>query len=229
MPDSPTSHNSEPPAAVSLLKRIRNGGLDPGGLSTDERQVCVELLSQQGVPVHDIAELLKKSDRTIRRDREAIRDRNAMRPDPALVPQIVGELWMHAHSSISYFARLARDKNLPGMERIAAECSRWKTVRESVQLLQSLGYLPMVARQSVIDIFHHAESEPVPSFDGIELEVEEIIQLSQECSVQDDGRVEALMELRKEIQDAREKVHLAERLRDIKESAGEGNGDEHMH
>ena len=55
----PTGSNpSEESSAFQLIKRIKDGKLNPQGLAKEARQNCVEWLALQGVFNHEIAEIL---------------------------------------------------------------------------------------------------------------------------------------------------------------------------
>ncbi len=182
---------NENETVLNLVKKIKNGLLDPKQLSPDDRKECVFFLSQQGLHNQEIAELLRCSDRTIRRDRETIRDKNAIHVDADFTPKMAGELYHQAQCHISHLMKLARDKTLSGMERLMAETGAWKIKTDLFKCLQSIGFLPKVANQAVVDVIHHNDPDAVRSADELLKEIEEIESLETDgYSIDDEKRAE---------------------------------------
>ncbi len=129
---------------LTLIQQIKAKQLSPATLSAEDRRRCVEVLRAEGYNQGEIALILQRNEKTIRRDLEAIRAQYALAPDPHLAERMVGQLVREADTSASHLRRLARDTNASVMERAMAESFAWKTVRECFEKLQSVGYLPRV-------------------------------------------------------------------------------------
>src|SRR5262245_10804348 len=140
LPKPPPDDADQP--ILSLIQRIKAGQVVPSSLSAEQRRRCVEVLRAEGYTIPEIGEILKRSEKTIRRDIEEIRDELALRPDPNLAARLVGEMNRHAEVSIARLRRIARETSATALERATAEAMAWKVARDSTQLLQSLGYLP---------------------------------------------------------------------------------------
>src|SRR5262245_18680767 len=102
MSDAAQAHQPEEGRPVmDMIEAIKGQHLDPRGLSTAERQACVSYLCIEGMTVPEIARILQRADRTIRRDRHEIRERNALDHDPRLAAVMAGQLMTEAETAIS--------------------------------------------------------------------------------------------------------------------------------
>lgn len=139
------SENGKEESAADLIQRIKAGSLDPAILTKEQRQMCVEALYFDSVSPTGVAQFLKVSDRTIRRDLEEIRLRNALTPDPDLARSIVGEYvhWVRIHRG--NLMKMARDASASVSERAQAEYYASMINSDLITKLQSLGYLPKSA------------------------------------------------------------------------------------
>src|SRR3989338_4222869 len=125
----------------SILSEIKNGTIDPAVLTKPVRQLCVEALFLQGHTSFSLAQLLKVSDKTIRRDLQEIYEKNALHPSAALAKELIGECLQKARAHHSRLMRLARGEEGSLQEKAQAEYLAWRTLKETMALLQSLGYL----------------------------------------------------------------------------------------
>lgn len=146
---------SSPPSedrtsASDLIQRIKLGTLDPGLLSKEQRQLCVEALFFESVSMSGIAQFLKVTDRTIRRDLTDIRQRNSLDPDPTLVREIVGEYVLFTRMHKGNLMKLARNSAASTGERTQAEYYAYLVGADMITKLQSLGYLPKSADALVV-------------------------------------------------------------------------------
>lgn len=152
---------------LTLIQQIKSKQIDPEHLSAEDRRRCVELLRVEGLQVAEIGQVLKRTERTIRRDLEQIRQENAVARDPAMVERVVGDLMQQAESSRAHLCRIAREQGTSAMERLMAEQSAWKVTKECVETLQSVGYLPKVPTTMVADIRQHFDVEPIAGYDEL--------------------------------------------------------------
>src|ERR1041385_164958 len=96
-----------------LVKRIRDGTLDPRALSNSTRQRIVATLRfTGGVKVSDLAHLLGTSDRTIRRDWEKIRKEHAIALTPELLEELIGETEQYTMAIRDQFMRMANSASI---------------------------------------------------------------------------------------------------------------------
>lgn len=167
----------------SILANIKNGTVDPATLTKPVRQQCVEALMLEGYQPSALAPLLKVSDKTIKRDLNEIFERNAVNPSPELAKRLIGEFLQKMHTHHAYLMRLARSKEGSLREKGEVEYLAWRTQKEAIELLQSLGYLPSQPTQIVGDIFHHAESGAEPAIGDIKKQIAEIELIAEETKV----------------------------------------------
>ena len=174
--DQPTTPAQNPdggPSVLDLIRGIRSGDVAPGGLDKDSRRACVEHLTVEGYSAVEIAEILRVTDRTVRRDREAIRAAHAVQQDPRLVEEMVGRLVQQANVSVEHVSRAVRGKDVKPTDRIEAELACWRIVKELVESLQRLGYLPAAAVQVRGDL-RHSFSVELPSVADLQAEAERL-------------------------------------------------------
>lgn len=183
---------------ISLIQQIKAKQIDPQNLSAEDRRRCVEFLRIEGYQVPEIAQILRRDDRTIRRDLNQIRAENAVSPDPALVERVVGDLLQQADSSRAHLRRIAREQGASAMERHLAEHAAWKVTKECVETLQSVGYLPKAPTGVVADIHQHIEVEPVAGYDELRDRVARLNLIAGP-----DGNRHVLSELKDEVERGR--------------------------
>ena len=174
-----SNKEDETKPVLNLIQDIKDGKLNPKTLGKDLRQTCVEAFLSEGYSVPSMAQILKRSDKTIRRDIDEIREKNALSPDINLAKKIVGTMYCYWAVHRDHLMRLARNKDASVSERAQAEYYAHRVSIEIVSKLQTMGYLPLVSQQLVSDIFWHSDekalSEKIHSLKG---EVKELEALS---------------------------------------------------
>jgi transcriptional antiterminator len=196
---------------LSLLQQIQQGAIDPRDLDKDVRQQIVEVLMLEGSSVSQIAQILKMSDKTIRRDIAVIRERNALSPNIDFAKKLVGDLVMKSEGHRSYLMRLARSQNAKVGERSLAEFYAWKVSTELVEKLQSLGYLPLVPHKIAADIYHHDEDD-AKTFCELKDELTVLERVAEQDSILDEQIRERIEFLRLKI----DKAQIAYDLNEVK-------------
>jgi len=144
---------------LSLLQEIQSGKIDPRDIDKDVRTQVVEVLLLEGTSIPQIAQILKVSDKTIRRDIAEVKKRNALIPSVDLAKKLVGDLAMKAETHRSHLMRLARTQGASVSEKSLSEYYAWKVSKELVEKLQFLGYLPLVPHKIAADVYHHEEED----------------------------------------------------------------------
>ena len=145
-----------------ILKQIKDGVLQAKELSKEMRQDCVEVLTLEGYSVPSIAQLLDRSEKTVKRDLEDIWQRNSKRPTPEIALSLIAELIEKSKSQAAHLMRLSRSNEGDVQERINAERLAWEIQNQTVERLQSLGYMPTAAQKIVGDVYHHDSEEEAP-------------------------------------------------------------------
>jgi DNA-binding CsgD family transcriptional regulator len=146
-------------SALELLQKIKDGLYDPKSLGKSDRQRCVEVLVAEGYTNPQIAQIFKCTDRNIRRDVEDINKRNALTPNVEFAKQLIGLMYQKAMSHHSYLVRLARSKEGSTEAKAGAEYLAWKVLKELIEKMQTLGYLPSRPQEIIGNFFHHGEED----------------------------------------------------------------------
>ena len=126
--------------SIEILRRIREGQLDPKELPIHCRRICVAYLRFEGYTQEEIAEIFKVHRLTILRDEKANRKEVAKLVNDIDVRSVAGGLIT--------WARQLTAKAIRKEDYALA----WKIQRELVGELQSLGYLPRSPEQHQLQI-----------------------------------------------------------------------------
>jgi len=145
-------------SAMQLLQEVNSGITDPKLLDKQSRQRCIEFLVSEGCTYSQIAHVLKCSEKTVGRDLKDIRGRNELAPNVEFAKQLIGEMFQKAMNHHSYLMRLARMKDASISEKMQSEFAAWKVLKELIERLQSLGYLPSRPAE-VIGTFYHQSND----------------------------------------------------------------------
>jgi transposase len=156
MDKNKNSSEPEEKSVLSIIQDIKNGILSPRTLSKEARQRCVEFLDGDGYKEPQIAQILMRCEKTVYRDLKDIEDRNSMSPSVESAKKIIGNMFQKAMVHHKYLMRLARSTEATHGERAQSEFLAWRTLKEVVEKLQTLGYLPLKPQEIIEDIFHHA-------------------------------------------------------------------------
>ncbi len=122
----------------------------------ETRQRCVDHLTHEGFSTTEIAELMKISVRTVRRDRSAIRKDHALTPDLALGDELLGEFQRLILASIQRLVRLAHDVNTPPFARLWAEEAIVRNYQRLIDTAHRMNYLADGSRR----LTHQRETDP---------------------------------------------------------------------
>ncbi|MGV7225246.1 MAG: hypothetical protein ACQ9MH_27495 [Nitrospinales bacterium] len=133
---------------ISLVRDIQAKKIAPESLSIEDRQGCVEYLMIEGYSAVEIAEILKKDPRTIRRDKQHLRKANSLKYELELAEQLLGQLVQTAEQCIYKLRKYSRDRDCSITDKIAVELGVWKIFKELVEKLQSVGYLPFTLQEN---------------------------------------------------------------------------------
>ena len=186
------------------IQAIKDGRLKPKALSEVERQECVEFLSGEGYTQQQIGEVLTISDRTVRRDLEAIEERNALSPDVNLAKRIIGNMFRKAIGHHKYLQRLARSSSASVSEKSQSEFLAWRVLKEMVEKMQSLGYMPMRPQEVAGSLFHHFDDhESEKSFEEVRKTLDEVLKVANQCDT-------LTPELEKDVSLLQKKIEKAE-------------------
>lgn len=197
----PDKSNEEP--VLALLQQIKDGRIAPGAIDKEARQQCVELLDAEGYTYSQMAQVLKCSEKTIARDMKDIRRRNELSPNVEFAKQFIGEMFNKAMNHHAYLMRLGRMKDASISEKMQSEFAAWKVLKELIEKLQSLGYLPQKQQELIADFSHHVSVDDEKSFKELGLQIAEIEKVSSEFG-------ELAPEMKRELKELKHRLEKAE-------------------
>ena len=163
---------AEERTVTDVVADIRADVTDPRGITPEDRRRCVEYLGVEGLSITEIAQLMKRSGRTIARDRVQIQQANALVATPELADRMAGQLNAEAQTCQARIRRVTRDRDTPSAVKVVGERACFDIQNRLVERLQSLGYLPTVSQRIEADLRHR--SETVPGYNELAVEVERL-------------------------------------------------------
>ena len=195
-------HDNEDKPILTVIQQLKDGTRNPKSLTREERQQCIEACTLEGYTVHQIAQLLQCSEKTVRRDLAAIRERNAMTPNVEFVKQLVGDVYQKITSHHDYLVRVAKIKETGAAEKIVAISAACKALTDLFKLLQSVGYVPLSPQKITGDIYHHQAEEENKSLVELKNELDVFERTAAETGVLDDAVRLQMKLIEKKIEEA---------------------------
>ncbi len=208
-------NNNEEVPALKILKQIDSGELNTKELTVPQRRQCVEVLKVEGQSYASIAKMLGCSEKTIQRDWDEICKRNAQKPSPDYALRLIAQLTMKANAKEDYLTRLANSKEGSMQEKSQAMYYASKVLLETIQLLQSMGYVPTQPTQIVGDIYHHADEDV--DIDALKKEVVKIEKIINEEGIDTPAIKEKLETLKKKIAEGEINKGITDLKKEIKD------------
>lgn len=152
-------NDSSEKSAVQLLQEINSGRIDPKLLDPQSRQRCIEVLVAEGYTIPNIAQVLKRNEKTIRRDLKEIQAQHSLSPSVEFAKEFIGQVLQKALNHHAYLMRIARSKDATPGERSQSEFAAWKVLKELVEKLQTTGHLPVVPTAITGNFHLHSQEE----------------------------------------------------------------------
>jgi hypothetical protein len=212
MENKPDKEPKEEISVYKILKQIKEGVFEAKDLPKEQRQECVEVLTLEGQSVSAIANLLNRSEKTIKRDLEDIWQRNSRKPTAEIALQLIAEMIGKSKSQQAHLMRLARSDEGTVQERTQAEYLAWKIQSETVERLQSLGYLPLAPQKVVGDIYHH-QDEDIKTPAELQGELVSLEEMATSNGILDEATKDKIKSLRLKISQA----EIAQGITDLTE------------
>jgi hypothetical protein len=201
MSDEERPNNIEETPVLQIIAQIRDGTLDPKNIPQEIRQDCVEHLCYvEGQPTAVIAQLLKVSDKTIRRDKDDIREKNAKKLSPEDRLKLLNEFMQKWTASQENLQRLSRSQTGSIQEKSQAGYFAMKAIREQIEILQSLGIFYGKPEQSEVTI-RAQEEEANPA--KLKEELARLEKITNDKNINDP-------EITKLVEDVKRNIALAE-------------------
>jgi transposase-like protein len=182
-PANPAEFPDQARPIVEVIRSIQQRSVDPKTLSKEDRILCVRYLLQEGVPISDIAAILKCDDRTVYRYQKLVRQQTALQHDPKFDGELAGQMVEECQASIARLTRIARDKDASRADKIAAELGISNVRDTMVRRLQSMGFISQTAHQISAHITHEV-SEP-PPLETVALELRRLTEIACQIGLND--------------------------------------------
>ena len=221
MPDEKDPMYDAQLPAIKILQQIKEGIIDKEKLPKEMRQECVEYLLSKFQSISEIALILGKTEKTIRRDKEEIDAQRSIKPSVDYSSKLIAELMRKANATQEQLMHLARSDGKV-QEKSQAAYYLWKAIQEQMRLLQSTGYLPEQPMRIEANITQEEEKDTVK----LKEELAEAEKMTRDAGRNDDPIVIELIKSIKQqiaLADAGNKI---EELRNILTKKDEGTSNE---
>ena len=139
----------EPPPLLTLIQRIKDGQVDPVTLDHETKVQCTELFRLEGQTIYQIAQILKISDRQVKRYNREIKNRNAVVPDQNFTNKYIGNMIHRAEYIVDGLIRLSGSKEASTAEKITAKSTALHHINELAKLLNSVGRIESEPKRAV--------------------------------------------------------------------------------
>ena len=143
--DSPDDETS----VLIIIQKIKDKKLDPKILQSEKRQECVRALILEGSTKIQMAQILGCSYKTILRDLEELKENDIFKLDPQFILKLIGQMMTKSENHSSFLMRLARKQEGSISEKAQSEYLAWQVCKQSIELLQTLGCLPMLKQKEL--------------------------------------------------------------------------------
>jgi len=153
------------PQTLALLQKIKDGQINPKSIGKKEGKLLARFLKNENKSTPEIAHLLSRSDRTIRRYIEELEEEDAITKDPKLVGRMAGRLKSEAELSKQRIRNSARGNGTPASVKVDAEHRCFQIDCLLIEKFQSLGFLPTAAQKVAAELTY--QTEEVYSFEQI--------------------------------------------------------------
>ena len=195
---------------LSIIQDLKSGVLVPEKLDKSTRQSCVEVLAGEGYSCIQIAQIIKRTDRTIRRDLEDIRRKNALSPDLEYAKQFIGEVVVTARNHHSHLMRLARSPDATVVEKIQGELAAWKVIKEVIEKLQALGYLPLKPQEIYGHFFNQPDPDTAEDMNAMKKQISELEEQAKEMGVFDEEVSKNILLLQEDLKQSEIKSKISD-------------------
>lgn len=125
---------------MDIIRDLRSGAVKGERLSPAQRRLCVERLAFEGLTTSEIADIIGRCDRTIRRDLSQIRAENALHPDGGVGAVILGEYRAQVDAAVSRLTKLGRDPGASVADKIEAARAATEVLDAFVERLMGIGF-----------------------------------------------------------------------------------------
>jgi len=182
----------------SLLQRLKSGELDPELIDKQTRKRLIKALGEDYCNYHQMAQMFGCHEKTIQRTIAEIRSEEAFASSPQFVKETAGEIVQMARTRISSILRCARGSDVLPMHRVAADVQAWTVFKQMIEVLQSIGYLPLRPKEITGNIYHHADEAPM-SYEEMRKSLKDLEEELNQEECMDEEIAEKILSLKKRI------------------------------
>ena len=222
-----TSNNEDTPF-LTLLQKIKSGELTHKQIEPEARMKIIGLLYGEGYSQHHIAQILTCSEKTVYRDLKVFKKGNSLVSSPEFVKETVGEMCRLAYQHWCSLVRIAKSQSATNKEKIDAETAAWCVIRDYIEQLRRIGYLPSATQEVIGKFSHQIDDGKEKSWHDIQTEVNQLVIIAQQTNVLTPDLEKELLALNQKIekanvQDAIQKIITKENIdkEDIDNAKGE--------
>ena len=213
--------NKESAPVLSLIKDIKDGRCNPKTLDKELRQQCVEVFLTEGYSKAQMAQILGRSEKTIKRDMNEIYLSNYLNSDHNLLKVVIGRLMMAINIHRNHLMKLARVKGSSVSEKTQAELFAFKVLTEGISKLQSLGYLPLQPQAVIGEVSLNVSNDSEKSYQDLQADISELEKLHEDTG---DMPVEIKNEIEK-LKQSIAKASIESEIKQLEHKAKEVNND----
>ncbi len=165
-----------------VIQKLKNELIAGKSLDEETRLECVHVLRLDGYKIEQIAQLLKMSDRNVRRDTKKLKERTALVVDEKFSAEFLGEIKQRILNSSDYLIRLSRSKETDATNKILGETAACKLLLDLAKLLQSTGDVRLQPQSIDADVYHHLNKFSEQDIINIEIAAKESTGLPENLS-----------------------------------------------
>ena len=138
---SAPDNNLKAMSAFDLIKQIEAGNLDPKTLSSDQKEICVEILFGRGYSNAMIAEELQVNVKWVYRAVKRIRHEKKLVIYPGYQKELVSELDRNWRIQSSRLTKMSFSEELSVGDRVRAILAAHQIQKNGLEMLERLGYV----------------------------------------------------------------------------------------
>ena len=190
-------------SVLQVIQDIKNGLKKFTDQDDSIRKEIVNILRGEGYSQTSIAQILRVSDKTIYRIILKIKKDNQVSPSPEFVKETVGEMCRLAYQHWCSLTRIAKNQSTTTKEKIAAEAAAWGIIRDYIEQLRRIGYLPSAAQEVIGKFSHQIDGGHEKSWQDIQAEVNQLVIIAQQTNVLTPELQKQLLDLNQNIEKAK--------------------------
>ena len=190
-------------SVLQVIQDIKNGLKKFTDQDDSIRKEIVNILRGEGYSQTSIAQILRVSDKTIYRIILKIKKDNQVSPSPEFVKETVGEMCRLAYQHWCSLTRIAKNQSTTTKEKIAAEAAAWGIIRDYIEQLRRIGYLPSAAQEVIGKFSHQINGGQEKSWQDIQAEVNQLVIIAQQTNVLTPELQKQLLDLNQNIEKAK--------------------------